>query len=374
MAALEYCDCPNYAAILFRRTYSDLALPGALIPRSHEWLNGTGAVWHEQAKTWSFPSGATLSFGYLDSENDKYRYQSSEFQFIGFDELTQFSLSTYTYMFSRLRRKEGSSIPLRMRAASNPGGIGHEWVKERFLLGGKSGAGRLFIRARLEDNPYLDANEYEVMLDELDPITRAQLRWGDWDVAVAGNLFKDEFFPRIHRRVLPEGLRLVRFWDLAATEEKPGQDPDYTAGLLMAKCPKNLEYIVDVRRTRAEPRVVEELIRETAQIDRQMFGSVSTFVEQEGGASGKTVIDHYVRNVLHGYDARGRRVTANKYHRAKPLSAQCARGNVSIVEGHWNADFISEVVSFPNVGVHDDQVDAASGAFNELIDDKWGAN
>ncbi len=88
MAALQYVEVPNYAAILFRRTFADLALPGALMDRSQEWLSGTEARWNERDKTWTFPSGATISFGYLEHENHKYRYQSAEFQFIGFDELT----------------------------------------------------------------------------------------------------------------------------------------------------------------------------------------------------------------------------------------------------------------------------------------------
>ena len=96
--------------------------------------------------SWRFPSGASLSFGYLDTEADKYRYQSAEYQFIGFDELTQFSESQYTYMFSRLRRLKGSSVPLRMRGASNPGGYGHEWVKQRFITRRGEG-GRIFIPA-----------------------------------------------------------------------------------------------------------------------------------------------------------------------------------------------------------------------------------
>jgi len=150
MAALQYVDMPGYSAILFRRTFSDLALPGALLERSTEWLKPTDAKWDDNKKTWHFPSGATLTFGYLEHENDKYRYQSSEFNFIGFDELTQFTESQYRYLFSRLRRLKGSEVPLRMRAASNPGGEGHEWVRASAALisrpsaraGGRRRAGR----------------------------------------------------------------------------------------------------------------------------------------------------------------------------------------------------------------------------------------
>jgi len=90
MAALQYVDIPDYAALLLRRTYKELALPEAIMDRAHEWLNPTDAKWHEDAKTWEFPSGATLTFGYLEGPRDHYRYQSSAYQFVGFDELTQF--------------------------------------------------------------------------------------------------------------------------------------------------------------------------------------------------------------------------------------------------------------------------------------------
>src|SRR5262249_13851241 len=78
MAALQFVDVPSYRALLFRRTYGDLALPGALMCRAFEWLGGTPARWSDTTKTWTFPSGATLTFGYLDTANDRFRYQSSE--------------------------------------------------------------------------------------------------------------------------------------------------------------------------------------------------------------------------------------------------------------------------------------------------------
>lgn len=180
MAALMYVDVPHYAAILFRRTYTDLALPGALMSRAHDWLAGR-AQWNERKKTWTFPSGATLSFGYLDRSADRLRYQSSEFQFIGFDELTQFREADYTYLFSRLRRTTSAPVPLRMRSASNPGGPGHDWVRRRFLVDGPL-AGRIFLPARFVDNPHLDQATYRENLQRLDPVTCAQLLDGDWEI------------------------------------------------------------------------------------------------------------------------------------------------------------------------------------------------
>lgn len=209
MAALQYVSVPKYAAILFRRTYTDLTLPDALMSRAREWLNGTAARWIDKEKTWKFPSGATLTFGYLESENDKYRYQGSAYTFIAFDELTQFTKTQYLYLFSRLRRLAGVDIPLRMRSASNPGGIGAEWVYERFIpddfspemaetprvftkegLDDRGNATiRYFIPARLQDNPYLDRPSYEHSLDNLDPVTREQLLRGDWQIRHRGDIY-----------------------------------------------------------------------------------------------------------------------------------------------------------------------------------------
>lgn len=178
MAALEYVDVPGYSAILFRRTYQDLNLPGAIMARSHEWLAGSGATWNGTDKRWTFPSGAMLSFGYLDTDRDRFRYASAEFQFIGFDELTQFPEGWYRFLFSRLRRRQGVEVPLRMRAATNPGGIGHEWVRRRFINPGDEL--RPFVPAKLDDNPSLDAGEYRQALAELDSTTRKQLEEGLW--------------------------------------------------------------------------------------------------------------------------------------------------------------------------------------------------
>ncbi len=187
MAALKYVNVPGYAALILRRSFSDLALDGAIMDRSKKWLLGTDAHWEATNMRWRFPSGATLTFGYLHDPGDELRYQSAEFQFIAFDELTQFPRAQYTYLFSRLRRA-GVAAPLRMRGATNPGGPGHDWVRERWGIPddvemGKvytTDAGRVFYPAKLDDNPHVDRQSYELALAELEFVTRAQLRDGSW--------------------------------------------------------------------------------------------------------------------------------------------------------------------------------------------------
>jgi predicted phage terminase large subunit-like protein len=357
MAALQYIHIPNYAAILFRRSYTDLALPGALMDRAYEWLGSTNAIWRGSDKTWRFPSGATLTFGYLDAEASKYRYQGAEFQFVGFDELTQFSESQYRFLFSRLRRLGDSDIPIRMRAASNPGGVGHDWVKARFIEGDQ--AERPWVRATLVDNPFLDQDEYERALNQLDPITRAQLLNGDWSARNGGSLFRREWFEVVEQA--PAHCQFVRYWDLAATEVKDGKDPDYTVGALVG-LHDGIWYVTDIQRVRTTPQGVENLVRQTAEIDGR---NISIRMEEEPGSSGKVTTDHYARRVLAGWDYIGIRATGSKVERCRPVSAAAQAGNVKIVSGSWISDFLDEMEAFPE-GSHDDIVDSVSGAVAEL--------
>ncbi|OYT62421.1 hypothetical protein B6U67_04505, partial [Methanosarcinales archaeon ex4484_138] len=343
MAALQFVTLPQYTALLLRRTYADLSLPEALMDRADTWLTPTDAVWHAKNTTWEFPSGATLTFGYLEHERDKYRYQGAAFQFIGFDELTQFTESQYSYLFSRLRRLKDSDIPIRMRAASNPGDIGHDWVKARFITPTKHElheSGRFFVPALMEDNPYLDVAAYEYILNKLDPVTRAQLKKGNWDIGLEGGLFKREWF---NITETPLQGRTVRAWDLAATEWKEGEDPDWTVGVLMSEHNGHV-CICDVQRVRANAGDVELLVKQTAQIDGH---NVQIFMEQEPGSSGKGVIDHYARKVLQGYSFYGVPSSGRKDVRARPLSAAAANGLVSVVNGPWAREFINELVAFP---------------------------
>src|SRR4030042_7072384 len=91
MGAIMFADVPGYAAIIFRRSFTDLNKPGALISRSFEWFGKTKARWDAINHTWHFPCGATLTFGFLENDRDVYHHQSAEYQFIGFDEVTQFT-------------------------------------------------------------------------------------------------------------------------------------------------------------------------------------------------------------------------------------------------------------------------------------------
>ena len=363
MAALQYVGDSDYSALLLRRTYRDLALPGALMDRAYEWLQGTSAHWNNMDKVWTFPSGAKLSFGYLQHSKDKYQYQGAEFQFIGFDELTQFSFEDYSYLYSRLRRLKNSRVPIRMRATSNPGGIGHEWVKERFIKGDK-----VFVSSNYLNNPYLDSKSYSRSLDNLDNITRLQLKFGDWEAVPEGKLFQREWFTRNtyngYDGIGEKVLFVIRFWDLAATlEEDPNKQggPDWTVGALLIKGVSERVYLEDITRFRLDPDEAEDKIIQTCLADAQQYGrnKYKVRIEQEGGASAKYVINNFSKK-LAGLDFDGSNMLRkNKVDRARSFVGFIKHGNFKIKDGSvWLNEFLNEIASFPTKGIHDDQVDA----------------
>jgi predicted phage terminase large subunit-like protein len=353
-AALQYVDHPQYHAVIFRRSYADLSLDGGLIERSKEWLGDTDARYSDKHHRWTFPSGATLSFGYIQNERDRFKYKSTEFQFLGWDELTQFRESEYTYLFSRLRKTRDNPVPLRVRAASNPGDLGHLWVKERFVLQGRRHA-RVFIPATLMDNPHLDVERYLESLQELDPITRAQLLEGNWDISPEGKLFLRHWF---RTAPAPTLTRKVRYWDLASGTST-GSDPDYTVGCLMGITPEKTYHVLDIRRFRTTPQRQEQLIRQTAEEDGR---DTPIYVEREPGSHTVHLIDHYRRNVLAGFTLKEDTKRESKEARAAPFSSMAEAGHVTLSVAPWNRDFLDELELFPTRGVHDDQADAASGA------------
>ena len=206
---LRYFSHPSFSGLLLRHTTEELR---ELIYKSQELYPKVypGIKWSERKMQWVAPSGARLWMSYLDRDDDVLRYQGLAFSWIGFDELTQWSTPfAWNYMRSRLR-SIASDLPIYMRATTNPGGRGHQWVKKMFIdpspynkafdatdidtgevlkyPSGHSKAGqvlfrRRFIPARLSDNPYLaEQGDYEAMLLSLPEQQRKQLLDGDWDI------------------------------------------------------------------------------------------------------------------------------------------------------------------------------------------------
>jgi hypothetical protein len=221
---LRFMHRPAHRALLIRRSMPELMelidLSKEIYPKAFP-----GCVWHGGQNRWTFPSGATLLFGYCDADADVRRYIGQSYSWIGVDELTHFATSyVWDMLRSRLRTTDPMITPY-MRATTNPGGIGGWWVKKTFVdpapwgeafwgrdmdtneilrfpdielvpeyLRGTPAIRRRFIPAKLTDNPYLmESPEYMANLSAMPEAQRRRLLEGDWDVA------EDSAFPEFHR-------------------------------------------------------------------------------------------------------------------------------------------------------------------------------
>jgi predicted phage terminase large subunit-like protein len=259
-----------------------------------------------------------------------------------------------------------------MRAATNPGGPGHDWVRRRFVEPWQAhqydptvALERHFYPARFGDNPHLDGDAYDEMLRQLDPITRQQLRDGDWDIRPDGGLFQPAWFGTERRADVPTDTTMVRFWDLASTPKSPGRDPDYTVGALVALDRDGTYHLVDIVRLQGSPATVERTVRATAERDSRDGRDVVIHIEQEPGAAGKALMHHYRTRVLEGYALYADSPSGDKRTRAQPVAACAEAGYLKIVTGVWNDAFLEEAALFPG-RAHDDQIDALSGAIAAL--------
>ena len=213
---LRSCHIPEHRALILRRSMPELR---ELIDKSRELYPKAfkGAKFREVEKLWNFPSGAKIEFGFLEKDADVYRYQGQAYSWIGFDEITHLPTEFgWNYLASRLRTTN-PNLETYLRCTANPGGVGAQWVKKRYIeasepnktFKGKDGLTRKFIPALLQDNPYLaEDGEYERMLQSLPAVQRRQLLEGNWDVA-EGAAFA-EFATDVH--VIPP-FELPNWWE-----------------------------------------------------------------------------------------------------------------------------------------------------------------
>lgn len=160
----------------------------------------------------------------------------------------------------------------------------------------------------------------------------------------------------------PTGWRWVRAWDLAATAQTGTRDPDWTVGVKMGRSPDGKFCVADVVRMRGGPEAVERVIVATASRDGR---GCTISIPQDPGQAGKSQVRYFV-SALAGYRVESSPETGDKATRATPLSSQFNGGNVALLRAGWNRIYLDELAAFPG-GVKDDQVDASSRAFSELL-------
>ena len=208
--ALRQVHIPHYKALILRKTFPQLA---ELIDKSLNYypMAFPGARYNSSSHTWTFPSGAKIIFGSMQYTKDRLKYQGQAYDFVAFDELTHFSWEEYSYLFSRCR-PNGPGTRCYIRSTANPGGVGHGWVKERFITAGKpmvpvwedirwrdptgkeycEKRSRIFVPSSVFDNPALLQNDpdYITRLASMPEAERKALLYGDWDT-FSGQVFTE---------------------------------------------------------------------------------------------------------------------------------------------------------------------------------------
>lgn len=405
---LRHIRRKGFDAVIFRRTNPELTAPGGLWPASYRIYppmayRAQSPIDNKTDLRWTFPPyETTIRFAHMEHDDTHYRWRSSEIPCIEFDELTSFTEEQFFYMLSRNRSTCG--VKPYMRAGCNPDA--DSWVAQLiawwidpdsgFAIESRSGVLRWFVRpdgaemvwadsreelarryptlipksltfipAKLADNQILMRQDpgYLGNLQALSLVERERLLAGNWKIRpAAGMLFDRAWFPLVEAAPADDHvLAKVRYWDKAGTEENTEGRGNFSVGCLMSRTVDDRFFVEDVVRGQWSAHDRNQVMLQTAKLDGP---HTTVWVEQEPGSGGKESAEASVR-LLAGFDVRIERVTGDKETRARPLSAQAEARNVRVVRRVWTRPFLDELHDFPT-GSYDDQVDAASGAFNKL--------
>jgi predicted phage terminase large subunit-like protein len=402
---LRHIHNKDFGAVLFRRTYPQITMEGGMWDESARIYPMLGAKANINDLCWTFPSGARISFAHLQYEKTKYNYDGAQIALLDFDQLEHFTESQFFYMLQRNRSTSGVRPYVRASCNPDPDSFVAQfiawWIDQEtgYPIEERSGILRWFVRinevlewastpaelqerfpgippksvtfipARLEDNKILMERDpgYLANLMAQSYVERMRKHGGNWKVKpTAGKLFNRSWFEIVD--AVPGGGIEVRFWDFAATEKKMEKDdPDYSASCKIRKV-NGVFYIVDATAEQENPVDVEDHFKNTSRQDMAyaQANGIRYHVrwEQEPGSAGKRDSQRLTR-VLAGLDALGIPSRGNKITRAMALAAQAHVGNIKILRGAWNERWLSHMHNQPE-WAHDDEMDAASGGFNDL--------
>lgn len=405
---LRHKNNGNAGAVFFRRTYPQIRNEGGLWDDAARIYPFVGGEPNENDLHYDFPSGFRIKFAHLQHAKDRFSWKGAQIPLLLFDQLEDFEEQQFWYLTSRNRSATAGFRPY-VRGTVNPvpdddpvGGWLNKlvswWINQEtgYAIPERSGVLRWFVRlndvmhwadtreqlierfgaedpelrpksltfipAKLTDNPILMQQDPDYLgtLKALPLVERERLLGGNWKIKPeAGKVFNRAWFKSLP--ALPLDIRKwVRYWDKAGTED----GGKYTAGALVGELPNGQVVLANIVRGQWSAFNRERVIKETAEWDRRLPGTLSIYVEQEPGSGGKESAENTVLN-LGGHRIYADKVTGDKVERASPLSAQAEGGNVFLC-GEWDREaFLAEAHRFDGKGVCD-QVDAAAGAFNKL--------
>lgn len=345
--------------ILFRRSMPELEEVQA---RMMEIFPRLGAEYRASNRTWRFPNGATLRLAFLDADEDATKYQGHSYTWMAFDEAGNWPTPKAIDML-RACLRSAKGVKVRLVLTGNPGGKGHDWIRERYILPaqprvpfqGPDGAMRVFIPSRLEDNRLLMDKDpgYVARLKASGPswLVRAWLE-GDWNARETGALFQREWFHPFTVSPVPDQVIIS-----LDTAFKTGQENDFSVATVWAVT-KSAFFLVDLWRDKVEFHQLQAVVE-------QLCGKwMPSALLIEDKASGQSLIQELQRNTR--LPVKPIKVDRDKIARAYAVTPTLEAGRVSLPErAPWVDAFLDELMMFP-AGPHDDQVDSMTQALAYL--------
>lgn len=404
---LRHVCNPDFGAVFFRRSTVQIRNEGGLWDESEKVYPDAGGDPSAHVLKWSFPSGATVSFGHLEHDKTRLNWQGSQIPLICFDELTHFSATQFWYMLSRNRSMCG--VRPYVRATCNPDP--DSWVAQfiawwidqetGYAIPERSGVVRWFVRvgdqiiwADKEDDlsghtmPGADGKDVAIpaksvtfvsskltdnkALMEADPgymgnllslssIERERLLGGNWKVSAQGGIFKDEWWK--YYTALPDLTHRTIYAD---TAQKTKEQNDYSVFQCWGKSKDGKAVLIDMVRGKWESpelRVHARAFWEKHKaITGKSVGRVRAF-KVEDKASGTDLIQSLKRE---GIPIVGIPRSIDKITRALDAAPMAESGNVLLPkDAPWLSDFLAEASAFPN-GKNDDMVDPMMDAVSDM--------
>jgi len=410
MEPLRHIQNPKFSAVIFRRESTQVTNEGGLWDTASEIYPGIGGAPNENKLKFTFPKGSRVRFAHLQHEKSKHNWQGAQVPFFGFDELTHFTWTQFTYMLSRNRSTCGV-VPY-IRAGCNPDP--DSWVRDfidwwigddGFAIDERSGVIRwfivlgneviwanskgylikkygkdidgedeaiqpksfTFIKSNVYDNKILlkQNPEYLANLMAMPRVDRERLLGGNWDIRPVSGLFFQRAWIEIVDELPPrDELETIRYWDRAATEKTPDNDPSWTAGVKQSYHETSgITFIEHVEKFQGTPATVRNNVKNLAIQDTV---NCIVGIEQDPGQAGKAEAESYL-DLLPQFNVKINVVRESKANRAKPVSAQAEHGRLKLLRGPWNKAFLDKLESFDGTDKgHMDEVDAMSGGYYVL--------
>lgn len=385
----------DFKAILFRREYGQLMAADGLVDESRKIYPKVGGKL--VGDRWTFPSGATIDFYHCEVEKDaEKKFQGVQVAFIGVDEATTATEHQLHIMMTRLRSSSGVKPQIMMTANPKYDHCIARWLKSAgyvdktgYAVAEMSGAVRYyinvnkdfvfgespndfpgrendaksftFIPSKVTDNKILlQTNpEYEKNLRNTDDFMRSVYYDGNWNATPSGGtVMKRPWFLEVYNPPI-RFEQVVRAWDLASTT-----DGDYTVGVLMGRLGEKL-YIIDVQRFRKTTHDRNSIIKATGLTDRQRYPNVKLVLERQPGGAGNSEVA-YLGEEFKSFGPEFITPRGDKVQRIQPFASLAEQGQVFVLQSGWTEAYLSELVAFPQTGIHDDQVDATSLAESKL--------